>query len=155
MLHAACCKACAEKPHVPSPFVAGPKKPEQGRAGSDTFPEPLDQPRGDLRNKRDVAHPVRQPTRPRPPPLPGAATIPKKPKGKRLVLGDPPFEQKVGWEGWLWAAGCRRAGLGLGVQGAQAVVVVRHVTLYPGTLVPPYPRKPTPFLHTLLGPNVR
>lgn len=90
-----------------------------------------------------------------PPPLPGAATIPKKPRGKRLVLGDPPFEQKVGWEGWLWAAGCRRAGLGLGVQGAQAVVVVRHVTLYPGTLVPPYPRKPTPFLHTLLGPNVR
>lgn len=110
--------------------MAGPKKPEQGRAGCDTFPEPLDH----LRNEGDVAHPVRYQLAP-PPFSSRGSHDPKKTKRQEACLGRPTFWTKVGWEGWLWAAGCRRAGLGLGVQGAQAVV--RHVTLYPGTLVTP------------------
>lgn len=70
-----------------------------------------------------------------------AAMIPKKQEDRGLSWVTR-FCAKVGWEGWLWAAGCRRAGLGLGVQGGGEAC----------NLVPPYPLPRSPsYLHTLWG----
>lgn len=101
--------------------------------------------RGDLRNRRDVAHPVF------PPPLlhyyPGAATIPKKPRGRGLSWATR-LLYKGGVGGVALGCGLQASGSGPGCAGcAGGGEACNLVSRYPRT-----PRKPTPFLHTLWGP---